>query len=96
MHFLTLVIVAVLQAVSVARFGASQIYDNNNVYHFVLQLFFASEWGLQAGHSFNAPIWSVSVEILVYAGFWLVHRHLMRWGVAGRSPLRSPAWRRAS
>ena len=36
----------------------------------------ASEWGFQNGPSFNGPIWSISVEILVYLMFFLILRHI--------------------
>jgi peptidoglycan/LPS O-acetylase OafA/YrhL len=54
-----------------ARNGAYFIYPNNDLYHFVLQLFMASNWGFQAGDSFNGPIWSISIEVLVYCVFFL-------------------------
>lgn len=69
LHFATLLLVAAIQAFSFAVFGAPQVYGNNDAYHFVLQLFFASSWGFQVGDSFNGPIWSVSVEIIAYAMF---------------------------
>jgi peptidoglycan/LPS O-acetylase OafA/YrhL len=69
-HFLTLCLVAVLQAVSLFLFGHFQIYPKNDLYHFLLNLFFASHWGFQAGWSFNAPIWSVSVEVPTYGIFF--------------------------
>ena len=37
----------------------------------MLNLFFASEWGQQYGYSFNAPVWSVSIEILLYVIFFI-------------------------
>ncbi|KFI11046.1 acyltransferase [Vibrio coralliilyticus] len=46
------------------------IYPYNDVKHFFLNLFFASHWGLEDGHSFNAPIWSVSNEVLLYGMFF--------------------------
>ncbi|MFZ2102529.1 MAG: acyltransferase [Oricola sp.] len=73
LHFATLIIVAALQIVSVDMTGVSQITTHNDAYHFVLQLFFVSAWGLQEGDSFNAPIWSVSVEIAAYIVFFLLH-----------------------
>lgn len=82
LHLLTLLLVMVLQIAAQHRFGASLIYGNNDPYHFALQLFFASDWGFEKGFSFNAPIWSVSVEVLVYAAFWLSVRWLPRFGVA--------------
>lgn len=72
LHLLTLIIVGILQYVSVAVAGHEQIYTNNNLYHFALQIFFVSEWGWQQDNSFNGPIWSVSVEILIYLAFWSV------------------------
>ena len=83
LHLLTLLLVAMLQAVAVARYGHAFIYGNNDLYHFVLQLFFASNWGLQVGDSFNGPIWSVSVEVAVYVVFWAFHRRLFALGVIG-------------
>lgn len=74
LHFLTLIIMAGLQAVSMAVFGAWTIYGNNDLPHFVLQLFFASNWFTMTP-SFNAPIWSVSVEEVIYFVFLL---YLMR------------------
>ena len=83
LHLLTLLFVAALQIIAVSRLGTSLIVGNNDARHFVLNLFLASYWGLEQGKSFNAPIWSVSVEILVYLLFWLVSKNLFRRGLAG-------------
>ncbi len=72
LHMFTLIVVATLQSLSVAVVGHEQIYSYNDWYHFILQVFMASQWGFQHGSSFNGPIWSVSVEILLYLAFWLV------------------------
>ncbi len=40
--------------------------------HFFLGIFFATSWGFENGLSFNGPIWSVSVEVLVYAVFFMI------------------------
>lgn len=69
LHLATLIFLAIIQSVSISRFGHYQIYLHNDLYHFVLNVFLASNWGFEAGFSFNAPIWSVSVEVLVYALF---------------------------
>jgi peptidoglycan/LPS O-acetylase OafA/YrhL len=82
LHLLTLIVVAALQVISFRLLGHAQIYANNDAYHFILQLFFASSWGLERGASFNGPIWSVSVEILVYAIFWLCLRRIFARGIA--------------
>lgn len=70
LHFLTLILVAVLQIISMHKLGVFQVYQYNDLKHFILQLFMASHWGFQKGFSFNGPIWSVSVEILIYAVFF--------------------------
>lgn len=83
LHLVTLVTIAVLQMISVRERGLSEIYGNNDLYHFSLQLFFASNWGLEHGLSFNAPVWSVSVEIVIYMIFWVSHQHLFKLGIIG-------------
>jgi peptidoglycan/LPS O-acetylase OafA/YrhL len=71
LHFITLIIIALLQYVSFFQYGSFQIVELNDLYHFTLQIFFISSWGFEEGHSFNAPIWSVSVEIAIYIIFFL-------------------------
>lgn len=68
LHLITLVVVAALQSLG----SAPQIYSNNDIKHFVLNLLFVPWWGFQDGYSFNAPIWSVSVEIPIYLAFALL------------------------
>lgn len=70
LHLVTLLLVAALQKVSEKALGHHQIYPLNDLYHFALNLFMISHWGLQNGWSFNAPIWSVSVEIVIYGFFF--------------------------
>ena len=70
LHFVTLCVVAALQAVSFKLFGHFQIYPKNDPYHFFLNLLLASDWGFQSGLSFNSPIWSISVEVLAYVMFF--------------------------
>lgn len=81
LHIITLLMVAGLQLIATGWIGTFLIIGNNDPYHFVLQLFFASFWGFQEGHSFNSPIWSVSVEIISYALFWILLPWLFRWGL---------------
>lgn len=76
LHFATLLLVAGLNALYFARHGEYFIYPINDLKHFLLNLGFASYWGFQADKSFNGPIWSVSVEILVYFLFFAVSRRL--------------------
>ncbi|MBX9913858.1 MAG: acyltransferase family protein [Pseudomonadaceae bacterium] len=70
----TLLLVACLQWLYMRSHGAYFVYPLNDTYHFILNLFFASAWGLEKSFSFNAPIWSVSVEVLLYAVFFCIAR----------------------
>lgn len=72
LHFATLLIVLVLQWFYRIRTGSFFIYPHNDLYHFLLNLLFASNWGIQLGHSFNGPVWSVSIEVLCYGIFFIV------------------------
>ena len=63
LHLITLLLMAGFNGVNLAIFG-QPLLPTNDAYHFVLQLFLASDWGFEAGHSFNFPIWSVSMEIV--------------------------------
>lgn len=83
LHFVTLLIVAMLQIAALRLVGSDLIYQYNDWYHFALQLVFASNWGFEQGFSFNGPIWSVSVEVLIYLLFWLVAEHLFKRGILG-------------
>jgi len=70
LHFVTLIYVAALTAY-VPNY---QEFENNDLKHFMLQLFFASNWLQTSPFTFNAPIWSVSIEVLLYALFFVVAR----------------------
>jgi len=83
LHFVTLLIMAGLQAYSLAHFGHWQIEGDNDLPHFILQLFLASNW-FSTVHTFNAPIWSVSVEELVYFLFLI---YLKKLGLSLRGAL---------
>jgi peptidoglycan/LPS O-acetylase OafA/YrhL len=76
LHFVTLLFMAGMQMLYRARNGSSFLYSNNDLYHFALQLGMASNWGLRVGDSFNGPIWSISIEVLVYAIFFATLRFI--------------------
>jgi peptidoglycan/LPS O-acetylase OafA/YrhL len=67
--------VAGLQILYLQTHESSFVYGNTDWRHFIPQLFLASNWGGQ-GFSFNGPIWSISVEVLIYLFFFLVARYL--------------------
>lgn len=71
LHFVTLIFVAVGQNIYAESVSGSFVFSFNDAYHFLLNLFFASSWGMEKGLSFNGPIWSVSIEVLLYAIFFV-------------------------
>lgn len=71
LHLITLLFMAAAQYWYFKQNQAYFVYQYNDAYHFILQLFMASDWGIQAGESFNGPIWSISIEVLVYTLFFL-------------------------
>jgi len=86
LHLITLIVIAILQIWALHLLGYWLIYRDNDLQHFIPQLFFASAWLSSEVRSFNGPIWSVSVEVLVYAIFYLFVRYApvnMRTTVAG-------------
>ncbi|MDR9754844.1 acyltransferase [Pseudomonas sp. SZMC_28357] len=76
LHLATFGAVALLQALYSRHTGSAFVYPFNDVYHGVLNLFLAPAWGLEQGWSYNAPAWSISVEVLLYLGFFLLWRYL--------------------
>jgi peptidoglycan/LPS O-acetylase OafA/YrhL len=72
LHFVTLLIVALLQSFYFNLHGYFFVFQNNDLPHFLAQLFMASQWSIVQGLTFNGPIWSVSVEVLVYLLFFLM------------------------
>lgn len=74
LHFVTLLLVSALAGVSYSLVGHIVLAENIDLYHFALNLIMASSWGLERGYSYNAPIWSVSVEILIYVVFYAFMR----------------------
>lgn len=74
LHFVTLLVVAGLQPIYTALAGQPFNYADNSASRFVAQLLIADQWGASRALSFNAPIWSVSAEVLVYLAFFLLIR----------------------
>ncbi len=71
LHFVTLVVVAVAQPIYRVLHGSFFVYAWNNPPHFVLQMLMLSTIGRDTGLSFNGPSWSVSLEMILYAIFFL-------------------------
>jgi peptidoglycan/LPS O-acetylase OafA/YrhL len=71
LHFATLILVAFLQFAYMYSHGQFFLYRNTPE-AFVTNLVFGSNWFPWQTTTFNGPIWSVSVEIVVYFGFFFV------------------------
>ena len=76
LHFATLLFVAVAQHFYRNSYGSYFAYPNNDLKHFLLNVFFMSSWGMESGFSFNGPVWSVSIEVLLYTLFFVSCRLL--------------------
>lgn len=74
LHLVTLILVLALQFIYFSQRNYFFVYQDNDLYHFALQLFLASNWSYERAASFNGPIWSISVEVLVYLCFFVVLR----------------------
>lgn len=93
LHLATLCAVMLIQVVSLNLAGHWQVYGNNDLRHFGLQLLFASNWTtLSRGLSFNGPIWSVSYEMFAYALFLALLVPLRRWGILAGVGISTICW----
>ena len=74
LHVVTLLVVVALQFLYYQHYGVYFVYLTNELKQFVTHLFLASNWSIYSRYSFNGPIWSVSIEVLLYAIFFLMCR----------------------
>ena len=79
LHLVMLLVVALLQTIYFRLRGNFFVYQENDLPHFLAQLFMASDWGIVHGNSFDGPIWSISVEVLVYFLFFLLLLTTRSW-----------------
>jgi peptidoglycan/LPS O-acetylase OafA/YrhL len=79
LHLVTLLLVALLQPVYFGLHQGFFVYQENDLPHFLAQLFMASDWGIVQGYSFDGPIWSISVEVMVYFLFFLMLLGTRSW-----------------
>ena len=84
LHFLTLLLVFVLQFFLRIETNSHQIIGNeiyngeNNLESFLSHLFFISGWIKESKFSYNFPILSVSIEIVIYFLFFLSIQYLVK------------------
>ncbi|MDC6380328.1 acyltransferase [Pseudomonas graminis] len=70
LHIVTFLLAALLQLMYIRSHAGYFVYQFNDYYHALLNVFLAPAWGFEKGFSFNAPVWSVSTEVLLYAIFF--------------------------
>jgi len=79
LHLVTLLLVVLLQPLYFSLRGCLFVYQDNDLPHFLAQLFLASNWNIVFGQSFNGPIWSISIEVMVYLVFFLMLLATRSW-----------------
>jgi len=72
LHFATLFLTAFLQYLVFSKSNSTFIYGNNDVYHMLLQLSFLNYGWIEVDHFFNAPAWSIALEMAMYFLFYAV------------------------
>ena len=70
LHLATLILTAFLQYLVWAKSSITFVYGNNDFYHLILQLTFLNYGWVEVGHSFNAPAWSIALEMGMYFLFY--------------------------
>jgi peptidoglycan/LPS O-acetylase OafA/YrhL len=78
LHIFTLFLVLVLQTTYFEKKDYFFVYQDNDIPHLIYQIFLASSWGFEKGASFNGPIWSISVEVLVYCFFFFILQNISK------------------
>ena len=72
LHLATLLFVAVGQVLFLRVCRQSFVYQWNTLSQFVQQLGLANSWTPTGRITFNGPVWSVSVEVLLYGIFFVL------------------------
>lgn len=72
LYFISFILVAILQLIFIKTHGSYFVYQINDMYHAILNLLMIQSWGFEHGWSYNAPTWSISIEVLMYALFFLL------------------------
>src|SRR6185436_6252250 len=78
LHLATLLFVAATQWWIHSRTGDYVVYPLNGMQQFLAHLLFVSGWRSSWADSFNAPVWSVSVEVFLYGTFFALFRVFRR------------------
>ena len=71
LHLAMLLAVAGLQFLFFRAHGQYFVYSNNDAAHFAAHLFMVQNWWPHSPQSFDGPTWSVSIEVMLYAMFFV-------------------------
>lgn len=89
LHVATLVFIAAMQLAYASSHPDLPFFvvKVNDWQHFMLHLGFISNWLPSFGYTFNSPVWSVSVEVLLYILFFVFCRYTTRrvWAMSALS-----------
>ena len=73
LHLLTLFAVLIMQKIYYYYISEYFIFEDNNLINFIFHFFLIQEWRLvETTSAYNAPSWSISVELFLYISFFLV------------------------
>ncbi len=80
LHYATLLLTALFQAILILQLGRFVLYrENLDEWHFLANLLFVQDWGFfpfLSDISFNAPAWSLSIEAFLYICFFVLLRYI--------------------
>lgn len=79
LHFVTLISITAFQGLSVILNDTTQVIGHYDLTHFIKHIFFLPSGGGYE-YSFNSPIWSVNVEVAVYAVFFFMSAICLKRG----------------
>ncbi|MEN4216247.1 acyltransferase [Serratia marcescens] len=71
LYIITFIAVLALQFLYREHHDSYFVYQQNDLYHAILNVLMIPAWGFEYGWSFNAPVWSVSIEMLLYCIFFI-------------------------
>ncbi|WP_461042405.1 acyltransferase family protein [Spirosoma harenae] len=75
-HLLTLLVTTCIIYLFFQSFKSYPIYQNNDIFHFILNLLFLQHGFFDKGYSFNGPAWSLSIEALMYILFFIQAKYI--------------------
>lgn len=79
LHLLTLILVIFFQLIYSNFENDYFIFKENDLKNFFLHIFLIQEWPfIKGGESFNAPSFSISVEIFLYIAFFIISLKFLR------------------